>query len=70
MVGKNIDNVGNGNLKNNVHTAFQVKSKTDLCLQALLVRIDAQILHRVLVVLLFDWILYLSCLTVIVVCCY
>ena len=55
------------NLKDDVHTALEVKSETDLSFQALLVRINTQILHRVLVVLLCNGVFNLCRLAVIVV---
>ena len=51
VVSEHIDDVGYGDLQNDVHTALQVKAEADLCLQTLLIRVDAQILHGVLVVL-------------------
>ncbi len=66
VIGQCLDNIGHGNLKDNVHTAFQVKSETDLSLQALLVRINAQIFHRILVILLGNRILYLCRLAVVI----
>ena len=51
VVGQSLNNIGNRYLQNDVHTALQVKAEADLCLQTLLIRVDAQILHGVLVVL-------------------
>ena len=68
VVGQHVDNVGHGNFKYDIHTALQVKAEPDLCLKALLVRVDTQILDRILVILLRNRVLDLCCLTVIVAC--
>ena len=70
VVGQRLNDIGNTDFEDNVHTALQVKAETDLGLQTLLIGINTQILHRVLVVLLCDGILNLGCLTVVVVCGY
>ncbi len=66
VVGQSVDNVGHGNLQHHVHSALQVKAEADLCLQTLLIRVDAQILHGVLVVLPRNGIFDLRSLTVVV----
>ena len=48
MVGQHVDDIGYRNLQNNVHTTFQVQTKTNLHLLALLVRINAEIHFLVL----------------------
>ncbi len=57
MVSQGLHHVGNRDLKNNVHSTLQVKAKTDLSLQTVLVRIDTEILHGILVILLGNRIL-------------
>ena len=66
VVGKVVYHVGDRNLKNNVHSAFQVKAKPDLGLKTFLIGVDAEILNRVLVILLGHWVLQFCCLGVIV----
>ena len=68
VVGEVLEYVGNAHFEDDVHTAFEVKTETYLCFETLLIRVDAKILHGVLVVLLCDRILYLRSLAVIVFC--
>ena len=70
MVCEHFDNVRNADFEDYIHTAFKVKTESDLSFQAVLVRIDAEILYRILVVLLGNRILNLGSLAVIVACCY
>ena len=72
MVGQHVDDVGHRNLKDNVHTAFEVETQTNLCLHALLIRVDAKVFDRVLVVLCLDgiYLLQFCYLSVVVVCGY
>ena len=69
VVGENLHHIGYRDFEDNVHTAFEVEAEADLGLKAFLVRVDAQILHRVLVVLLCDGVLDLCCLGIIVAGC-
>ena len=62
------DPIAQQDYKDYVHTALKVKTQTDLSLKAVLIRIDAKILYRILVILLGTRILNLSSLTVIVAC--
>ena len=66
VVGQHFYDIGNGDFQNHVHTTLQVESETDLRLQTVLIGVDTQILHRILVVLLFDGIFYFGGLLVIV----
>ena len=68
VVGKHVNYVRHRDFEYHVHTAFKVKSQTDLCLETLLVGIDTQILHRVFVVLLCDGVFNLARLLVVVAC--
>lgn len=68
MLGKRCHNVRNTYFEDNIHTAFKVKTKSDLRLKAILIRINSEILHRVFVVLLCNRVLYLCNLAVIVAC--
>ena len=68
VVGEVLEYIRNAHFKDDVHTALEVKTETDLCFETLLIRVDAKILHGVLVVLLCDRILYLRSLAVIVLC--
>ena len=53
-------------LQYHVHTTFQVEAQSDLSFQTSLVRIDAQILHRVFVLLLCNRIFQLCCLAIVI----
>ena len=64
VVGENLHHVGYRDFEDDIHTALEVKAQTNLSLKAFLVRVDTQILHRVLVVLLCDWVLNLGCLRI------
>ena len=66
VVGEVLNDIRHADLEDNVHTAFQVQTETDLCLKTFLVAVDAQILHRILVILLGDGILQLGSLLVVV----
>ena len=68
VVSECLDNVGHAHFKDNIHTALEVKAQSDLCLETLLIRVDSEILHRVLVVLLRYRIFQLSGLAVIIFC--
>ena len=68
VIGQRLDNVGNRDLKNNVHTALQVKTETNLRFQTLLVGIDTQILHRILIVLCGDGVVQLGGFAVVIAC--
>ena len=68
MVGEHVNNVRHADFKNNVHTTLQVQTQTNLSLQTLLIRIDAEILHGVLVVLSCDRVAQFGRLLVIVAC--
>ena len=57
VTGKVLNEVGNRYLEDDVHTALEVQTQTDLCLQTFLVGVDTEILHGVLVVLLGDGVL-------------
>ena len=70
MVSEYFNYIGYGNLEYYVHTAFEVKSETNLRFKTLLVRINTQILYRILVILLCHRVFNLCCLTVVVVCGY
>ena len=43
MVGENVDDIRHGHFKNNVHTAFQVKTEANFHLTALFERVDSKI---------------------------
>ena len=66
MVGEVLHYVGNTHFEDDVHTALEVKTETDLCLKAFLIGVQPEELHGVLVVLLCDGILYLRSLAVII----
>ena len=68
MIGKVFNYIRYRNLKNYIHTALQVKSKTNLGLQAVLVRINTQVLYRILIILLSNRVFDLCSLAVIVTC--
>ena len=68
VVGEVLHYVGNTHFEDNVHTALEVKTQTDLCLKALLVGVEPKELNRVLVILLCNWILNLRSLAVIILC--
>ena len=68
VVGECLDDIGHAHFEDDIHAAFEVKTESDACLKALLVRVDAEILHRILVVLLCNGIFNLRCLAVIVLC--
>ena len=52
VIGEHVNDIGNGDLEDHVHTTLQIKAEADLCLQTVLIRVDSQVLHRVFVVLL------------------
>ena len=68
MVGQRFEHVGNRHFEDNVHAAFEVKSQTNLGFQAFLIRINPEILHRILVILLCNRVFELCSLAVIVAC--
>ncbi len=68
VIGKILHHVGHGDLKDYIHTALKVQTQTNLSLETLLVAVDAEILHRILVILLSNGIGPLGRLTVIIAC--
>ena len=52
VVGQGFNYVGDGNLQDDVHSTLEVQTQTNLCLQAVLIRVDAEVLHGILVILL------------------
>ena len=68
VIGKILHHVGHRDLKDHIHTALKVQTQTNLSLEALLIAVDAKILHRILVILLGNGIGPLGRLTVIIAC--
>ena len=66
MISQILYDIWNGDLKDDIHTAFQVKTQANLGLKALLVRIDTQVLDRIFVILLGNWVFNLSSLAVVI----
>ena len=64
VVGQNLYHVGYRDFEDNIHTALEVEAEADLSLKAFLVRVDTQILHRILIVLLCYRVFDLCCLRI------
>ena len=65
VICQEINNIRYRNLEYNIHTALQVKTKTDLCFKAFLVRVEPQILYRILIILSRNRVFNRCCLTII-----
>ena len=70
MIGECLDHIGHADLQDDVHTALQVQTETNLRLQTLLIGVSAEVLHRILVILLLLLGLQLGNLPVVVACGY
>ena len=67
VVGERLDNVGHADFQDDVHTALQIQTEPNLGLQTLLIGVSAEVLHRILVILLLLLCLQLCNLPVVVV---